>query len=109
MALMAVCFPGPKSVQAGGFQVKKVSGTSVVIKWSKDKNAVKYMLYRCMHKKAKNYSQQFKLLKTLKKNTTCYTDKKLKKNMYYDYKICMVDKEGKKACSNVKKTVFIKK
>lgn len=110
MVLMAVCaFGFAGKAHAIGLQAKKTGGNSVVLRWKKDKNAAKYILYRCEHRKAKNYKKSFKIIKTLNKNTACYTDKRLSRNMYYDYKLCMVDKKGNKACYNGIKTVFIKK
>ena len=109
MVLMAVCSLGyAGKVQASGFQAKKASSNSVIVKWGKDKTASKYLIYRCAHKKARGYALKFKLVKTAGKNTVCWIDRGLTRNMYYDYKVCIVYKNGRKACS-VKRTVFLKK
>lgn len=89
-------------------KVKNKKKRKAVIRWKKVKNADGYQIYRATKKSGK-----FKKVKTIKGNTVVkYTNKKLKKNKKYYYKVrAYRTVKGKKVYSafSVKKGVVIKK
>lgn len=89
-------------------KVKNKKTKKAVITWKKVKNADGYQIYRATKKSGK-----FKKIKTIKGNAVVkYTNKKLKKNKKYYYKVrAYRTVKGKKVYSafSVKKGVVIKK
>lgn len=62
---------------------KKITKSSIQLKWKQNKLATGYQIYRSTKKNG-----GYKCIKTIEKNTiTSYTDKKKKSNTYYYYKI----------------------
>ena len=61
--------------------ISQIDTTTLKVKWSKVKNANKYELYY------KVYGGKYKKLKTLGKNTTSFTHKKLTTGKKYFYKV----------------------
>lgn len=90
-----------------GLKVKNVKKKSVKITWKKVTGATGYKVYR------KQKNGKYKLVKTIKKNSTVkYINKKLKKNKKYYYKVRAYKTTGKKMVQgkySVVKSVKIKK
>lgn len=88
-----------------GLKVKNSSKKSAKITWKKVSGASGYVVYRGTKKKGK-----YKAIKTLKKGSIkSYTNKKLKKNKKYYYKVRAYKKVGKKKVyANYSKIVSVK-
>lgn len=71
-------------------KIKGLRGKKAKITWKKVSGADGYYVYR-----AENKNGKYKKIKTLKRNQTSFTDKRLKKKHYY-YKVKAYDKVGKK-------------
>ena len=89
----------------------KVTGVKLTAKkkamkvaWKKTAGASGYKVYRATSKKGK-----YKCVKTASAKTTSFTNKKLKKNKKYYYKVCAFVKSGKKAYNGAYSTVVMKK
>lgn len=89
----------------------KVTGVKLTAKkkamkvaWKKTAGASGYKVYRATSKKGK-----YKCVKTASSKTTSFTNKKLKKNKKYYYKICAFVKSGKKTYNGAYSTVVMKK
>lgn len=80
----------PQMVQAQDshwMNVKAVVNSPTMLRLSwKSKKVSYYKLYRCQKKKDSNYTK-YKLIARLNKNAVYYTDKKVKKDQEYDYKL----------------------
>ena len=79
------------STMEPGYDSKAKSNSSIQLKWGKKKGAVEYRIFRSDAKKSMDQLLDEKL--TLTKIATVsgkntYTDKNLKKNRYYLYRIC---------------------
>ena len=83
-------------------KAKKVSKTSIRVSWKKVSKANGYKVYRATSQKGK-----YKAVKTIKKgSTTKYTNKKLKKNRTYYYKVRAYQKvKGKNVYGTYSKVV----
>ena len=80
----------------------KLTGKSVTLKWKKIPEADGYKVYgnRCGRK------NHYKLITDLGKNKTSYTQKKLKKGIYYKYVVAAYKvADGKKVTIGVSKTI----
>ncbi len=75
-----------------------ISKNTITVKWQKCENATKYEVYRATSKKGK-----YTLIKTLKGSSTSYTDKNVKKNKNYYYKVRPKNKVLTGRYSNIKK------
>lgn len=85
------------SLKAPSVTAESASATSVKLKWKKNKAAKKFTIYRSTKK-----NKGFKAVKTVKKSTLTYTDKKLTCGKTYYYKVKAIN--GKKSkTSKVKK------
>lgn len=85
------------SLKAPSVMAESTSATSVKLKWKKNKAAKKFTIYRSTKK-----NKGFKAVKTVKKSTLTYTDKKLTCGKTYYYKVKAIN--GKKSkTSKVKK------
>lgn len=89
----------------------KVTGVKLTAKkkamkvaWKKTAGASGYKVYRATSKKGK-----YKCVKTASSKTTSFTNKKLKKNKKYYYKVCAFVKSGKKTYNGAYSTVVMKK
>lgn len=89
----------------------KVTGVKLTAKkkamkvaWKKTAGASGYKIYRATSKKGK-----YKCVKTASSKTTSFTNKKLKKNKKYYYKVCAFVKSGKKTYNGAYSTVVMKK
>ena len=89
----------------------KVTGVKLTAKkkamkvaWKKTAGASGYKVYRATSKKGK-----YKCVKTASSKTTSFTNKKLKKNKKYYYKVCAFVKFGKKTYNGAYSTVVMKK
>lgn len=89
----------------------KVTGVKLAAKkkamkvaWKKTAGASGYKVYRATSKKGK-----YKCVKTASSKTTSFTNKKLKKNKKYYYKVCAFVKSGKKTYNGAYSTVVMKK
>ena len=89
----------------------KVTGVKLTAKkkamkvaWKKTAGAYGYKVYRATSKKGK-----YKCVKTASSKTTSFTNKKLKKNKKYYYKVCAFVKSGKKTYNGAYSTVVMKK
>lgn len=89
----------------------KVTGVKLTAKkkamkvaWKKTAGASGYKVYRATSKKGKH-----KCVKTASSKTTSFTNKKLKKNKKYYYKVCAFVKSGKKTYNGAYSTVVMKK
>lgn len=89
----------------------KVTGVKLTAKkkamkvaWKKTAGASGYKVYRATSKKGK-----YKCVKTVSSKTTSFTNKKLKKNKKYYYKVCAFVKSGKKTYNGAYSTVVMKK
>lgn len=89
----------------------KVTGVKLTAKkkamkvaWKKTVGASGYKVYRATSKKGK-----YTCVKTASSKTTSFTNKKLKKNKKYYYKVCAFVKSGKKTYNGAYSTVVMKK
>lgn len=89
----------------------KVTGVKLTAKkkamkvaWKKTAGASGYKVYRATSKKGK-----YTCVKTASSKTTSFTNKKLKKNKKYYYKVCAFVKSGKKTYNGAYSTVVMKK
>ena len=89
----------------------KVTGVKLTAKkkamkvaWKKTVGASGYKVYRATSKKGK-----YTCFKTASSKTTSFTNKKLKKNKKYYYKVCAFVKSGKKTYNGAYSTVVMKK
>lgn len=89
----------------------KVTGVKLTAKkkamkvaWKKTAGASGYKVYRATSKKGK-----YKCVKTASSKTTSFTNKKLKKNKKYYYKVCAFVKSGKRTYNGAYSTVVMKK
>lgn len=89
----------------------KVTGVKLTAKkkamkvaWKKTAGASGYKVYRATSKKGK-----YTCVKTAASKTTSFTNKKLKKNKKYYYKVCAFVKSGKKTYNGAYSTVVMKK
>ena len=89
----------------------KVTGVKLTAKkkamkvaWKKTAGASGYKVYRATSKKGK-----YTCVKTTSSKTTSFTNKKLKKNKKYYYKVCAFVKSGKKTYNGAYSTVVMKK
>lgn len=89
----------------------KVTGVKLTAKkkamkvaWKKTAGASGYKVYRATSKKGK-----YKCVKTASSKTTSFTNKKLKKNKKYYYKVCAFVKSGKKTYNGAYSIVVMKK
>lgn len=89
----------------------KVTGVKLTAKkkamkvaWKKTAGASGYKVYRATSKKGK-----YKCVKTASSKTTSFTNKKLKKNKKYYYKVCAFVKSGKKTYNGAYSTGVMKK
>lgn len=89
----------------------KVTGVKLTAKkkamkvaWKKTAGASGYKVYRATSKKGK-----YTCVKTASSKTTSFTNKKLKKNKKYYYKVCAFVKSGKKTYNGAYSTVVVKK
>lgn len=89
------------SLKAPSVTAESTSATSVKLKWKKNKAAKKFTIYRSTKK-----NKGFKAVKTVKKSTLTYTDKKLTCGKTYYYKVKAIN--GKKSkTSKVKKVKVV--
>lgn len=89
------------SLKAPSVTAENTSATSVKLKWKKNKAAKKFTIYRSTKK-----NKGFKAVKTVKKSTLTYTDKKLTCGKTYYYKVKAIN--GKKSkTSKVKKVKVV--
>lgn len=89
------------SLKAPSVTAESTSATSVKLKWKKNKAAKKLTIYRSTKK-----NKDFKAVKTVKKSTLTYTDKKLTCGKTYYYKVKAIN--GKKSkTSKVKKVKVV--
>ncbi len=89
------------SLKAPSVTAESTSATSVKLKWKKNKAAKKFTIYRSTKK-----NKDFKAVKTVKKSTLTYTDKKLTCGKTYYYKVKAIN--GKKSkTSKVKKVKVV--
>lgn len=89
------------SLKAPSVTAESTSATSVKLKWKKDNSAKKFTIYRSTKK-----NKGFKAVKTVKKSTLTYTDKKLTCGKTYYYKVKAIN--GKKSkTSKVKKVKVV--
>ena len=89
------------SLKAPSVTAEGTSATSVKLKWKKNKAAKKFTIYRSTKK-----NKGFKAVKTVKKSTLTYTDKKLTCGKTYYYKVKAIN--GKKSkTSKVKKVKVV--
>lgn len=89
------------SLKAPSVMAESTSATSVKLKWKKNKAAKKFTIYRSTKK-----NKGFKAVKTVKKSTLTYTDKKLTCGKTYYYKVKAIN--GKKSkTSKVKKVKVV--
>lgn len=89
------------SLKAPSVTAESASATSVKLKWKKNKAAKKFTIYRSTKK-----NKGFKAVKTVKKSTLTYTDKKLTCGKTYYYKVKAIN--GKKSkTSKVKKVKVV--
>lgn len=77
---------------------------AMTVAWKKTAGASGYKVYRATSKKGK-----YKCVKTASSKTTSFTNKKLKKNKKYYYKVCAFVKSGKKTYNGAYSTVVMKK
>ena len=89
----------------------KVTGVKLTAKkkamkvaWKKTAGECGYKVYRATSKKGK-----YTCVKTASSKTTSFTNKKLKKNKKYYYKVCAFVKSGKKTYNGAYSTVVMKK
>lgn len=89
----------------------KVTGVKLTAKkkamkvaWKKTAGASGYKVYRATSKKG-----TYKCVKTASSKTTSFTNKKLKKNKKYYYKVCAFVKSGKKTYNGAYSTAVMKK
>lgn len=89
----------------------KVTGVKLTAKkkamkvaWKKTAGASGYKVYRATSKKGK-----YTCVKTASSKTTSFTNKKLKKNKKYYYKVCAFVKSGKRTYNGAYSTVVMKK
>ena len=89
------------SLKAPSVTAESTSATSVKLKWKKNKAAKKFTIYRSTKK-----NKGFKAVKTVKKSTLTYTDKKLTCGKTYYYKVKAIN--GKKSkTSKIKKVKVV--
>lgn len=89
------------NLKAPSVTAESTSATSVKLKWKKNKAAKKFTIYRSTKK-----NKGFKAVKTVKKSTLTYTDKKLTCGKTYYYKVKAIN--GKKSkTSKVKKVKVV--
>lgn len=89
------------SLKAPSVTAESTSATSVKLKWKKNKAAKKFTIFRSTKK-----NKGFKAVKTVKKSTLTYTDKKLTCGKTYYYKVKAIN--GKKSkTSKVKKVKVV--
>lgn len=76
--------------------VNITSGKAIAIKWKEMYDADQYRIYRSGKKNGK-----YKLIKTVDSDKTSYTDKNVKSNKTYYYKVKPVDRNGLVGSSNI--------
>lgn len=76
--------------------VNAYKSNTINIKWSDIEGVKNYQIYRSNKKNGK-----YKVIKTVKGTKTSYTDKTVKKNKTYYYKVIPVSKDGIKGTSNI--------
>lgn len=87
-----------KKVTVGktGINANVTAGKSITISWKKMNQANMYKVYRAEKKNGK-----YKLIKTVKGNKISYTDKNVKLNKTYYYKVKPVSANGTMGSSNI--------
>lgn len=88
------------SLKTPSITSENTSATSVKLKWKKDSTAKKFTIYRSTSK-----NKNFKAIKTVKKSTLTYTDKKLTCGKTYYYKVKAIN--GKKSKTSKVKSVKV--
>ncbi|MCM1179920.1 MAG: Ig-like domain-containing protein [Clostridium sp.] len=76
--------------------VNITTGKAIVIKWRYIYDAAQYRIYRSGKKNGK-----YKLIKTVSRSKTSYTDKNVKSNKTYYYKVVPIGEEGLAGSSNI--------
>ena len=95
--------PTPAKLDKAKITSATAAKKKVTLKWDNVDNSTAYKVYRATSKKG-----TYKLVKTVKKTT--YTDKKLKANTKYFYKVQAVNKDtGAKGAKSAAKKVTTKK
>lgn len=79
-----------------GINANVTAGKSITVTWKKMNDATSYNVYRATKRKGK-----YKLLHTVKGNKSSYTDKSVKSNKTYYYKVKPVSANGTKGSSNI--------
>lgn len=79
-----------------GINVNATGGKTITVSWKKMDQAHTYKVYRAGKKNGK-----YKLIKTVKGNKTSYTDKNVKLNKTYYYKVKPVTVNGTEGSSNI--------
>ncbi|MDE6434394.1 MAG: Ig-like domain-containing protein [Lachnospiraceae bacterium] len=79
-----------------GINANVTAGKSITVSWKKMEQANMYRVYRAGKKNGK-----YKLIKTVKGNKTSYTDKNVKLNKTYYYKVKPVTVNGTVGSSNI--------
>lgn len=73
-----------------------IKNKAITVRWGKIKGVKQYRIYRAGKRNGK-----YKLLKKVKKSKNSYTDKAVKLNKTYYYKVKPINKKGKKGSSNI--------
>jgi len=79
-----------------GINANATAGKAITISWKKMEHAKQYKVYRAEKKNGK-----YRLIKTVKGNKGSYTDKNVKLNKTYYYKVKPVSMSGKETTSNI--------
>ncbi len=97
MVATSICF-APDNVQAKKrFRVTTTSGLySIKLKWTKNKKAKKYVIYRAKSKSEYRIPKKSKYKRIKATKGTKYLDKKAKRGCLYCYYVNAINKKGKK-------------
>lgn len=79
-----------------GINANVTAGKSITVTWKKMSDATSYNVYRATKRNGK-----YKLLHTVRGNKSSYTDKSVKSNKTYYYKVKPVSASGTKGSSNI--------